>query len=65
MALANQEAQRRSHEYLGTEHIFLALLKEGSGTGVHALLGLGPTSASSRLRLRRPCCVGHRLANLE
>jgi ATP-dependent Clp protease ATP-binding subunit ClpC len=33
MALANQEAQRFNHEYIGTEHILLGLVKEGSGVG--------------------------------
>ena len=32
-ALANQEAQRFNHEYIGTEHILLRLVKEGSGVG--------------------------------
>ena len=27
MALANQEAQRFNHEYIGTEHILLGLVK--------------------------------------
>ena len=34
MALANQEAQRLNHEYIGTEHILLGLVKEGSVTAV-------------------------------
>lgn len=29
MQLANQEAQRFSHEYIGTEHVLLGLIKEG------------------------------------
>src|SRR5512132_2541635 len=40
MALANQEAQRLNHEYLGTEHILLGLLKEGSGVGANVLKNL-------------------------
>ena len=28
MQLANQEAQRFNHEYIGTEHILLGLVKE-------------------------------------
>ena len=40
MALANQEAQRFNHEYLGTEHILLGLIKEGSGVGAHVLKNL-------------------------
>ena len=31
MNLARQEAQRFNHEYLGTEHILLGLVQEGSG----------------------------------
>jgi ATP-dependent Clp protease ATP-binding subunit ClpA len=31
MQLANQEAQRFNHEYIGTEHILLGLVKEGFG----------------------------------
>lgn len=37
MALANQEACRFNQEYIGTEHIFLGLLKEGSGAGATVL----------------------------
>src|SRR5262245_10501728 len=29
MQLANQEAQRFNHEYIGTEHVLLGLVKEG------------------------------------
>ena len=36
MQLANQETQRFNHEYIGTEHILLGLVKEG--TGVAALV---------------------------
>jgi len=41
MALANQEVQRFNHEYIGTEHILLGLIKEGSGTGAAVLKNLG------------------------
>ena len=41
MALANQEAQRIHHEYIGTEHILLGLVKEGSGVGAGVLRNLG------------------------
>ena len=41
MALANQEAQRFNHEYIGTEHILLGLLKEGTGVGPNVLRNLG------------------------
>lgn len=37
MQLANQEAQYFNHEYVGTEHILLGLIKEGSGLAAHVL----------------------------
>ena len=40
MALANQEAQRLNHEYIGTEHILMGLVKEGSGVGATVLKNL-------------------------
>jgi N-acetyl-gamma-glutamyl-phosphate reductase len=41
MARANKEALRWNHEYVGTEHILLALVKDGSCTGSKILIGLG------------------------
>ena len=38
MQLANQEAQRFNHEYIGTEHILLGLVKEGSGVAANPYL---------------------------
>jgi ATP-dependent Clp protease ATP-binding subunit ClpC len=40
MALANQEAQRFQHEYIGTEHILLGLVKEGAGIAASVLKNL-------------------------
>jgi len=40
MQLANQEAQRFKHEYIGTEHILLGLVKEGSGVAANVLKNL-------------------------
>ena len=37
MQFANQEAQRFNHEYIGTEHILLGFVKEGSGHAVEVL----------------------------
>ena len=36
MKLANQEAQRFNHECIGTEHILMSLVREG--TGVSAIV---------------------------
>ncbi|MDR3233926.1 MAG: ATP-dependent Clp protease ATP-binding subunit [Planctomycetaceae bacterium] len=40
MQLANQEAQRFNHEYVGTEHLLLGLIKEGSGVAANVLKNL-------------------------
>ncbi len=41
MQLANQEAQRFNHEYIGTEHVLIGLLKEGSCTAATVLKDIG------------------------
>src|SRR5439155_25478770 len=40
MQLANQEAQRFNHEYIGTEHILLGVIKEGFGVAANVLKNL-------------------------
>ena len=40
MQLANQEAQRFNHEYIGTEHILLGLIREGEGVAAAILTNL-------------------------
>ncbi len=37
MSFARQEAQRFNHEYIGTEHILLGLVQEGSGVAANVL----------------------------
>ncbi|MFT5285119.1 MAG: ATP-dependent Clp protease ATP-binding subunit ClpC [Planctomycetota bacterium] len=41
MNLARQEAQRFNHEYLGTEHVLLGLVQEGSGVAANVLKNMG------------------------
>ena len=41
MQLANQEAQRYKHEFIGTEHILLGLAKEDSGVAANVLKVFG------------------------
>ncbi len=53
MALANQEAQRFNHEYIGTEHILLGLVKEGSGVGANVLKNLNVDLRRVRLEVER------------
>src|SRR5216683_6565645 len=40
MQLANQEALRFNHEYIGTEHILLGLVQDGSGVAATVLKNL-------------------------
>jgi len=43
LQIANQEAQRLQHPYIGTEHILLGLVKAGDGVAVNALSKFGVT----------------------
>jgi ATP-dependent Clp protease ATP-binding subunit ClpC len=51
MQLANQEAQRFNHEYIGTEHVLLGLIKEGSGVACHVLRNMGIEVGEVRKRV--------------
>src|SRR5258708_4197285 len=53
MQLANQEAQRFHHEYIGTEHILLGLVLEGSGVAANVLQNLGIDLATVRQQVER------------
>jgi hypothetical protein len=41
LTLAQDEAQRFQHNYIGTEHLLLALVREEDGVAAHVLIGLG------------------------
>ena len=58
MQLANQEAQRFNHEYVGTEHLFLGLLKEGSGIAANVLRGFDYDLTSARKQIEKLCQCG-------
>jgi pyruvate kinase len=58
MQLANQEAQRFNHEYIGTEHILLGLVKEGSGVAANALTKLGIDLRRVRLEVEKLLSTG-------
>jgi len=53
MALSNQEARRFNHRYIGTEHILLGLLKEGSGVGPNVLKNLDVDLHKVRMEVER------------
>ncbi len=58
MALANQEAQRFNHEYIGTEHVLLGLIKEGSGVGANVLKNLGVDLQKIRMEVEKQVKAG-------
>ncbi len=51
--LAKEEAKRFNHDYIGTEHILLGLLKEGEGVAAAVLSSLGLDSENIRLELEK------------
>ena len=48
VVLAQEEARMLSHNYVGTEHILLALIREGGGVAAQALESLGITEETAR-----------------
>ena len=53
MQLANQEAQRFNHEYIGTEHMLLGLIKEGTGIACNVLKNLDVDLRKVRLEVEK------------
>ncbi len=53
MALAREEARRFNHEYIGTEHILLGLVKEGSGVAANVLQNLDVELKKVRLEVEK------------
>src|SRR2546429_5265014 len=41
LSLAQEEAERLQHNYIGTEHLLLGLVREGEGVGAKVLANLG------------------------
>ncbi len=53
MGLARQEAQRFGHDYIGTEHILLGLVQEGSGVAAQVLKNLDVEMKKIRLEVEK------------
>jgi ATP-dependent Clp protease ATP-binding subunit ClpC len=53
MGLANQEALRMNHEYIGTEDILLGLVKEGSGIAANVLKNLDVDLKNIRIQVEK------------
>ena len=48
VVLAQEEARMLNHDYVGTEHILVALIREGGGIAAQALQSLGITEEAAR-----------------
>ncbi|MCW8130009.1 MAG: AAA family ATPase, partial [Planctomycetota bacterium] len=53
MSFARQEAERLNHDYIGTEHILLGLVKEGSGVAANVLENLDVDLDKVRLEVEK------------
>jgi ATP-dependent Clp protease ATP-binding subunit ClpC len=62
MDFANQEAWRFNHEYIGTEHILLGLVKEGSGVAANVLQELGIDLRKIQLEVEKIVQAGPNMA---
>jgi ATP-dependent Clp protease ATP-binding subunit ClpC len=51
VVLAQEEARRLNHNYIGTEHVLLGLLHEGDGMAAHALADVGLSLESVRAQV--------------
>ncbi|MGR3178448.1 MAG: ATP-dependent Clp protease ATP-binding subunit [Candidatus Anammoxibacter sp.] len=64
MALAREEARRFNHEYIGTEHILLGLVKEGSGVAANVLQNLDVELQKVRLEVENIVQTGSDLISV-
>ncbi|HTB84347.1 MAG TPA: ATP-dependent Clp protease ATP-binding subunit [Candidatus Sulfotelmatobacter sp.] len=53
LALARKEADRLNHNFLGTEHLLLGLIKLGQGVAVNVLQGMGIDLETVRLEVEK------------
>ncbi len=53
MGLARQEAQRFGHDYIGTEHVLLGLVQEGSGVAASVLKNLDVDMKKIRIEVEK------------
>jgi len=59
VALAQEEAKRLNHNYIGTEHILLGLIHEGEGVAAKALESLGISLDAVRQQVEEIIGQGH------
>ena len=57
-ALAHTEAERLNHNFIGTEHVLLGLIKLGNGVAVNVLKNLGLNIETVRLEVEKLAGIG-------
>jgi ATP-dependent Clp protease ATP-binding subunit ClpC len=65
MQLANQEAIRFNHDYIGTEHILLGLVQEGTGVAANVLKNLDIDLRKVRLEVEKTMKVAPDMATMS
>src|SRR5437016_1443006 len=58
LALARKEADRFNHNFVGTEHLLLGLIKLGQGVAVNVLFKLGLDLEAVRAEVKRQVGIG-------
>ena len=58
LALARKEADRFNHNFLGTEHLLLGLIKLGQGVAVNVLQGMGIDLETVRMEVEKQVGTG-------
>src|SRR3984893_11907675 len=53
LALASKEAERFNHNYVGTEHLLLGLIKLGQGVAVNVLQNMGLDLKTVRMEVEK------------
>jgi len=61
LGLAQEEAKRLGHDYVGTEHILLGLVREGEGVAAEVINSLGISLESIRIEVEKLAPKGSEL----
>src|SRR5262245_66090042 len=64
MSFARQEAMKFNHEYIGTEHILLGLVQEGSGVAANVLKNMNIDLRKIRLEVEKIVQSGPDMVNM-
>ena len=63
LVLAQEEAQRFNHNYIGTEHLLLGLVREGEGIAAKVLSNLGADASRVRAAVAAVIARGDRMVS--